>query len=395
MNAHIVIAGGGLAAQRCCATLRRCGHEGRITVVCGEPAAPYDRPPLSKEVLAGVLDPGAVGLRPADWYDQHGIELLLGCAAVSLRADEHRLLLEDDTGLVYDRLLVATGAKPRRLEMVHGAPNAHVLRTVADAARLRAALAPGTRLIVIGGGFIGQEVAATARGLGVEVVLLEAMDAPLVGLLGHDLGTWFADLHRDHGVDVHCGVTAVDTRREADGRITGLVTGDGATIPCDTIVVGVGVAPADEWLAGSGIGGGGVECDEAGRTALADVYAAGDVARPYDPYVGTHVRSEHWEAAGRQGAAAARAMLGLEPSSAPPASFWSDQYGLRIQYLGYAPLGDSVEIDGDRAERDFTAVWRREDRPVAALLVGRPHELPRMRRLIQETLEHHTQETTT
>jgi 3-phenylpropionate/trans-cinnamate dioxygenase ferredoxin reductase subunit len=392
MNARIVIAGGGLAAQRCCETLRRSGHEGSITVACAEPVAPYGRPPLSKDLLAGIADAGEIGLRPAGWHAEHGVELLLGGTAVELHAGRHQLQLGRGTVLDYDRLLIATGARPRRLALLDGAPNVHVLRTIADAGRLRAALAPSSRLIVVGGGFIGQEVAATARGLGVEVSLLEAMDAPLVNLLGHDLGSWFANLHRRHGVDVHCGVTATDACRASDGSITGLIVGEGRIIPCDTILVGVGVAPADEWLAGSGIGGDGVECDESGRTALPDVFAAGDVARPYDHYVGAHVRSEHWEAAARQGAAAARAMLDLPAPAAPPASFWSDQYGLRIQYLGYAPLGDRVEIDGDPARSDFAVVWHRDDRPVAALLVGRPRELPRMRKLVQATLEHHKQE---
>jgi 3-phenylpropionate/trans-cinnamate dioxygenase ferredoxin reductase component len=395
MNARVLIAGGGLAAQRCCETLRRSGHDGPITVVCGERQAPYDRPPLSKELLAGELDPDALGLRPAGWYAERRVELLLGRPAAAVHADRHELELGDGSLLAYDRLLLATGAEPRRLPLFGGAPNAHVLRTAADAMTLRAALTPGIRLVVIGAGFIGQEVAATARKLGVTVTLLEAMDAPLVGLLGPDLGTWFADLHRDHGVEVHCGVTAVDTCRDRDGRITAIVTGDGRTLPCDRVLVGVGVAPADGWLAGSGLGGGGVECDERGCTALPDVYAAGDVARPYDPFVGAHVRSEHWEAAARQGAAAARAMLDLEPLAAPLASFWSDQYGLRIQHLGYASLGDAVEVDGDPAARDFAAVWRCDGQPVAALLVGRPRELPRMRRVIQAALEHRAEEIAT
>ena len=393
MSARIVIAGGGLAAQRCCETLRRAGHAGRITIACGEPIRPYDRPPLSKDVLAGELDVDAIGLRPDAWYADRGVELLPGRAAAALHAQRHALELRDGSALGYDRLLIATGAEPRRLPLFDDAPNAHVLRTAADAGILRAALRPGARLLVVGAGFIGQEVAATARGLGVAVTLLEAMDVPLAGLLGHDLGTWFADLHRSEGVDVRCGATAVDVRRDDRGRITEVVTGDGRSVACDLVLVGVGVAPADAWLAGSGLGGGGVECDEAGRTALPDVYAAGDVARPYDRFLGTHVRSEHWEAAARQGAAAARAMLGLEPVAAPLSSFWSDQYGLRIQYVGYASLGDTVELDGDPSRRDFAAVWRRMGRPVAALLVGRPRELPRTRQLIQETLEH--QEITT
>jgi 3-phenylpropionate/trans-cinnamate dioxygenase ferredoxin reductase subunit len=392
VNAHVVIAGGGLAAQRCCETLRRSGHSGPITVACRESTAPYDRPPLSKEVLAGGMDPGALGLRPAGWHAEHGIELLLGHAAAELRADARELVLADGTTLGYDRVLIATGARPRRLAMLDDAPNVHVLRTIGDASALRDALSPGSRLIVIGGGFIGQEVAATARGLGVDVTLLEAMDAPLVNLLGHELGTWFADLHRRRGVDVRCGVAAVDARRAPDGSVTALVLGDGRAIECDTIVVGVGVEPVDEWLAGSGIGGGGIECDADGRTALADVYAAGDVARPYDHHLGTHARSEHWEAAARQGAAAARAMLGFPSPAEPPASFWSDQYDLRIQYLGYAPLGDGLEVDGDPAHDDYGVVWSRDGLPVAALLVGRPRELPALRKLIQQTLEHHTQE---
>ena len=395
MSERIVIAGGGLAAQRCCETLRRAGHAGPITIACGEPIAPYDRPPLSKEVLAGDLDIGALGLRQAGWYAERGVELLLGRPAAALHAERHELELLDGSRLGYDRLLIATGAEPRRLPLFDGAPNVHVLRTAADARRLQAALRPGARLLVVGAGFIGQEVAAAARKLGVAVTLLEAMDAPLAGLLGDELGTWFADLHREEGVDVRCGVTAVDTVRDDRGRVTGVVTGDGEILSCDLALVGVGVVPADGWLAGSGLGGGGVECDDAGRTALPDVFAAGDVARPYDHFAGAHVRSEHWEAAARQGAAAARAMAGLEPVAAPLASFWSDQYGLRIQYVGYASLGDAVELDADPAERDFTAVWRRGGRPVAALLVGRPRELPRARQLIQETLEHHAQEMTT
>lgn len=395
MTSHIVIAGGGLAAQRCVETLRRSGHEGRITIACGESTAPYDRPPLSKAVLAGTAEADGITLRPPEWHNENNVELLLGNGAEELRAGDHELVLEDGTVLRYDRLLIATGAIPRRLDLFDGAPNVHVLRTADDATRLRSALVPGSQLVVIGGGFIGQEVAATARGLGVEVSLFEAMDAPLVGLFGHELGTWFADLHREKGVTVHCGVTAVDTVRDGDGSITALVTGDGTTVACDTIVVGVGVAPADDWLSGSGLGGGGVECDEHGRTAVDDVFAAGDVARPYDHFLGTHARSEHWEAAARQGAAAARAMLDIDAVAASPASFWSDQYGHRIQYVGYATAGDSHEIHGDPAAADFHVVWQRDGRPIAALAVNRPRELGPMRKLIQETLDHHRQETTT
>ena len=384
---HIVIAGGGLAAQRCIETLRRSGHEDAITLVCGEAMVPYDRPPLSKAVLAGAAELDSVTLRPDSWHAENNVDLRLGALAADVRADAHELVLESGTALGYDRLLIATGALPRHLDLVAGAPNAHALRTVDDAARLRDALSPGSRLVVIGAGFIGQEVAATARGRGVEVTLLEALDAPLVQVLGHELGSWFAELHRSEGVDVRCGVTATETVRDADGRITALVSGDGSTIPCDAVLVAVGVAPADQWLEDTGLGGGGIECDEHGRTALPNVFAAGDVTRTYDPLLGTHTRSEHWEAAGRQGAAAARAMLGIDPVAPTPASFWSDQYGHKIQYVGYAQEADGYELHGDPAANDFHVIWQRSGQPIAAMAVNRVRELGPLRKAIQDELQ--------
>ena len=314
---------------------------------------------------------------------------LPGRAAAALHAQRHALELRDGSALGYDRLLIATGAEPRRLPLFDDAPNAHVLRTAADAGSLRAALRPGARLLVVGAGFIGQEVAATARGLGVAVTLLEAMDAPLAGLLGHELGTWFADLHRSEGVDVRCGSTAVDARRDDRGRITEVVTGDGRSVACDLVLVGVGVAPADAWLAGSGLGGGGVECDEAGRTALPDVYRRGR-RRPAVRPLPRHACA----AASTGRPPPGRGPRRLAPCSAssrvaaPLSSFWSDQYGLRIQYVGYASLGDTVELDGDPSGATSPPSGDATGRPVAALLVGRPRELPRTRQLIQETLEH-------
>ena len=389
MSAGVLIAGGGLAAQRCCEALRKAGDERPIRVVGAEAHAPYDRPPLSKGVLAGALDTGELSFRPAQWYAEHRVELLLGRSAAALDPTAHALTLDDGTILAYEQLLIATGALPRRLELLDGRANVQYLRTVDDAARLSRAIVPGTRLVVIGAGFIGQEVAATARGLGAEVVMLEALPVPLGRMLGDEIGAWFSALHRDHDVDVRCSTSAVDAVIGADGRVTGLITGEGHAIDCDEIVIGIGVLPADQWLYGSGLGGGhiGVEVDEAGRTATPDVFAAGDVARPFDQRVGAHVRTEHWEAAARLGAAAGRAMLGLDVPAAPLASFWSDQYGVRIQYLGYAAEADAVVIDGDGSGADLRAVWTREDRPVAALLVGRPREMPALRQAIDETFQ--------
>ena len=392
---HIVIAGGGLAAQRAIETLRRNAHEGPITVLCGEPLRPYDRPPLSKAVLAGELDAADLTFRPDEWYAEKGVELRLGRHAVGLEPDAHKVVTDDGSELAYDKLLIATGSEPRRFELLDGRPNVLPLRTAGDSRELGRMLTTGARLVIVGAGFIGQEVAATARKLGCTVTMLEAMPQPLVGLLGEELGGWFADLHRAEGVDVRCLTTVTDIVEGPDGRVDAVITGHGDQINCDAVVVGIGVVPADGWLAGTDLGPGGVEIDAAGRTAVDDVFAAGDVARPFDERVGARVRSEHWEAAGRQGAAAARAMLGLDVPMPPIASFWSDQYGMRIQQLGYPHLADGQEEDGDRDARDFSVTWTRGGEPVGGLLVGRPRGLPVLRQAVEQTFDNDRKETVT
>lgn len=368
---NVVIAGGGLAAQRCCETLRRQGFEGRLRVVCAEDRAPYDRPPLSKEALAGELSADRLGFRPAEWYAEHDVELLLGEAAAGLDVAGRRLRLAGGGELDYDRLLIATGSAPRRLPGAT-ADNVHELRSAADATRLRAALRPGTRLLVVGMGFIGQEVAATARGLGAQVTALEAAPTPLHAIMGERIGGWFAGMHRDEGARVELGCSLAGFHGAE--RVEEAELADGRRIGCDAVVVGIGVVPATGWLAASGIDvTRGVPADDAGRTALPHVYAAGDAT-------GT----QHWEAAVRQGTNAARDMLGLAPSPAPPPYFWSDQYGLRIQCVGRPHGADAVLVEGDMRARDFTAVFHRDRRPVAALLVDRPAALPAMRRLVAD-----------
>ena len=389
MNFEILIAGGGLAAQRCCETLRKGGFEGTIGMACLEALPPYDRPPLSKGVLAGTIPVSDLAFRPGSWYEEQRVALLLGRPAASLEADAHRVSLEDGTVVGYEQLLIATGSHPRRLALLEGRPNVHYVRTTEDTARLRASLGAGTRLLIIGAGFIGMEIAATARGLGAAVTVLEALPSPLGRLLGEEIGDWFAGMHREEGVDIRCSTTAAALVEEPDGRVRAIVTGDGHELGCDEIVVGIGVAPADGWLYGTGLGGAhaGVEVDHEGRTAEPDIYAAGDVARAFDPRVGAHVRTEHWEAAARMGPAAGKAMLGLDVPPPPLASFWSDQYGSRVQYLGYAEEADSMTIDGSTAERNFTVLWTRAGEPVAALLVGRPRALAAMRAAINDTFQ--------
>jgi 3-phenylpropionate/trans-cinnamate dioxygenase ferredoxin reductase subunit len=375
----IVIAGGGLAAQRAAETLRRTGYGGPLRMIAAESELPYDRPPLSKQFLAGELDEHALSFRDEDWYAEHAIDLVRGDPAARLDVAGRVVILASGRRLPFARLLIATGSAPRRLPGTAGYANVHELRSLVDAHRLRAALAPGSRVVVVGAGFIGQEVAATARQLGTEVTMIEAAEAPLAGVLGIELGRWFAQLHRQEGIDVRLSAR-IDRLHGHHRAVTAVELDGGQRIACDTVVVGIGTEPATGWLASIGLGERGVPVDATGATAIPGVYAAGDASRPFDPHLGGHVRTEHWDAAARQGAAAARAMLGVANRPGPAPSFWSDQHGLRIQYVGHTRGADGMTIDGDPRDRDFTATFTRCGRPIGALLVGRPHALPELRR---------------
>lgn len=377
----VVIVGGGLAAQRCAEGLRRRGYEGRVRMVCAEPDPPYDRPPLSKEVLAGDAGEETVPFRPAWWYEERGVELLLATRAERLEPGTRALHLDSGARLGYEQLLIATGSAPRRLPFLEGYGNVHYLRTLGDARCLRAELTPGARLAIVGAGFIGQEVAATARRLGVEVTMVEALETPLAPILGVELGRWFAALHREEGVEVIAGAMLEGARGAC--RAEELILAGGRRLACDAVVVGVGTAPATAWLAGSGLDERGVRVDTAGRTTLPGVFAAGDASVPFDPRFGAHARTEHWDAAAWQGAAVAKAMLGEYPGTPPLPSFWSDQYGLRVQCVGHPHRGDEVVLEGDPGARDFEAVFSRGGVPVAGLAVGRPRSIPALRKRIE------------
>jgi len=378
----VLIVGGGLAAQRCAETLRRRGFDGPVRMVCAESCPPYDRPPLSKELLAGDAAEETLAYRPAWWYEEKRVELLLGRRAESLDPASRTVRLNSGAELGFDKLLVATGGTARKIPFLAGFENVHSLRTLADAWRLRAELRPGARLAVVGAGFIGQEVAATARKLGAEVTMIEALETPLEPILGTELGRWFADLHADEGICVLTGAM-LESGVGRNGRLERLVLADGRTIACDAAIVGVGTVPATGWLRGSGLDDTGVRADAAGRTAIPGIFAAGDASIPFDPRFGVHARTEHWDAAAWQGAAAARAMLGEEPGTPPLPSFWSDQHGLRIQYVGHARHADAVTIEGDPGTRDFEAIFTRGSVPVAGLAVGRPRAIPALRKLIE------------
>ncbi len=384
----IVIAGGGLAGQRCAETLRRSGYTGPIRMVCGEPHPPYDRPPLSKAALIHGARAGELSYRTAAWYADHSVDLMLGVTAAGLEPDRRRLSLSDGGHLRYSRLLVATGARARRLPELAGYENVSVLRTVEDAERLRAALADRRPLVLIGGGFIGLEIASAARAAGVPVTLLEAARCPLEPVLGCRLGGWFARWHAEHGVDVRTG-TRVE-RVIGGATVRALRLTDDTVIEAGHVVVGVGVAAAVDWLREAGLAGAaGVPVDAHGRSGAEDVYAAGDAAATFHPGWGRHVPGSHWEAAGRQGASAARLMLGLRPAAAAMTSFWTDQYGVRIQFIGHRRPGDDLAIDGDLPGRTFTATFSRAGRLVAGLLVDQPHRLPAIRSAIEKGRSHH------
>jgi NADPH-dependent 2,4-dienoyl-CoA reductase/sulfur reductase-like enzyme len=365
-------------------------------VIGAEPHHPYDRPPLSKQVLAGQWAIDEIGLLPKRELD---VEWRLGTPVAGLDLADPALLLESGERVDFDGLVVATGCRPRTLPVPAGLGGLHTLRTLDDCLALRAELDAGPdRLVVVGAGFIGSEVAATARTMGIEVSLVEALPAPLSRVLGERIGGVMADVHRDHGIDVRLGV-GVDGFDGFDGgsdcgvgRVGGVRLSDGSAIAADVVVIGVGVRPNTEWLQGSGLRiEDGVLCDE---TCLAAprVVAAGDVARWYNPTFGEVMRVEHWENAQTQGEHAARRLLAeldhtggsLEPY-APVPWFWSDQYDRKIQLAGRSSADDTVVVvDGSVEDRQFVALYGRAGRLVGALGMNRPRPIMEWRRRILE-----------
>jgi 3-phenylpropionate/trans-cinnamate dioxygenase ferredoxin reductase subunit len=375
----IVVAGGGLATTRTIEELRRLGVASRIVVVCAEKHAPYDRPPLSKEVLRGERED--TPLR-ADWNDLD-VDLRLGTRAVALHPAEHTVLLEDGERLSYDALVIATGAQPRTLPGVSG-PGAHVLRTLEDSGALAVDIRNSGRLTVVGGGLIGCEVAASARAMGAEVTLLEILPAPLSRILGARVAAEVARMHEDAGVQLLCGTSVVEARGEGAERE--LLLSDGTTLPAPVILVGLGVEPDTAWLEGSGLEvDNGVLCDATGRTSLHGVWAAGDVARWEHPLFQAHLRMEHWTSAADQGAAVARDLAGRPSALDEVPYFWSDQYGTKLQVLGLPHPDDEVTLlrVGPDADR-LLAVYGRNGRLTAVLGAGAPRWVMRMRSMIRD-----------
>lgn len=392
----VIVVGASLAGLRATETLRAEGFGGRLVLVGEEFHLPYDRPPLSKQVLAGTWPPERAVLADNKKMDELRTELVLGHRAVSFDAGARRLVLDDDRVLEADRVVVATGAHPRRLAGTEDHDGVRVLRTLDDSTGLRrqvTAVGPGCRVVVIGAGFIGSEVASTCADLGCAVTVLEALATPLSNALGTMVGEACGRLHAAHGVDLRTGAAVAAVHRPgaaggADEGLAGRVAlADGSSVAADVVVVGIGVVPSVSWLAGSGLEvDDGVVCD--GSLFCADgVVAAGDVAR-WDWAAGGEgpVRIEHWQLAAEMGVAAARSLLGGRagaPAFEPVPYFWSDQYGVRIQVLGHPRPDDEVEVvDGSVAEGRFVALYGRRGRLAAALGVSRPRQLMAFRPLL-------------
>jgi 3-phenylpropionate/trans-cinnamate dioxygenase ferredoxin reductase subunit len=378
-----VIVGAGVAGGRAAETLRAEGFAGRIVLIGAEPERPYERPPLSKGFLSGTVVDDDFFLRPAAFYAEQGIELRLGTRATALDPEARRVELASGERLAYDLLLIATGAAPRSLP-VEGADldGVYLLRTVADARRIRTMLETAQRVVVIGMGFIGAEVAATCRTLGKEVIALEAAGLPLASALGPEVATRLADVHRARGVDLRTG-QVVQGLLGFD-HVERVITEDGA-VDCDLVVVGIGVVPEVGWLAGSGLAlDDGVVVDAGYRTNLPGICAAGDVARQYHPRYGAYLRVEHFDAAGQGGALAARALLGQDTGDPPLPYFWSDQYDLSIQVAGVTTGCDEVVFRGNPGSGSWSAFYLRAGTFLGALAVNRFKDFSAARRLLAQ-----------
>jgi len=382
----IAVIGASLAGLSAARALRAQGYDGHLVIVGEEAHAPYDRPPLSKDFLLGEVTSGDIALGTAD-DDGLALSWRLGRAAVRLDRRGRMVTLDSGEELRVDGVVLATGARARTLPGSADVSGVHTLRTLDDAVTLREALRRGGSLVVIGAGFIGAEVASAARTLGLHVTVVEALPTPLSGMLGAEMGAVCASLHADHGTRLITGVgvaALIGAGPQGRGRILGVRLEDGRQLPADTVVVGVGAQPNVEWLAGSGLQiVGGVVTDATCATGVPGVVAVGDCASSYSPDAGRHLRIEHWSHALEQPATAAATLLAGERGGAAHSAvpyFWSEQYGVRIQFAGHRRDGDTTRIvDGDPADRRLVALYERDGQPVAVLGLNSPKLFTRFR----------------
>ncbi|MEI5674252.1 MULTISPECIES: NAD(P)/FAD-dependent oxidoreductase [unclassified Nocardioides] len=382
---RVVVVGASLAGLATARALRAAGYDGDVTVIGDEPHRPYDRPPLSKGFLAGTL---AVDDLSLETDDDLALDWRLGERAVALDPGTRTVTLASGALVPGDAVVVATGSHARRLP---GPPLAgvHTLRTLDDALALRSELLPGARLVLVGAGFVGAEIASTARGLGLDVTLVEAAPSPLAGPLGVEVGAMVARLHDVHGVPLLTGVPVAGLTGR--GRVSGVVLTDGRVLPADVVVVGVGSVAATDWLAGSGltIEAGGVACDAAGSTDAPGIWAVGDVAAWYDPSYAGRRRIEHWTDSLQRPARTVAALLGGPVDDPLPAPyFWSEQYGVQVQFAGRRLGDETVTVEAGAPETgDVLAVYRRGEMPVAVLGMNQPRLFGRIRRQLSTPVQ--------
>jgi 3-phenylpropionate/trans-cinnamate dioxygenase ferredoxin reductase subunit len=368
-----VIVGASLAGATAAQTLRTEGFTGRITLIGEESHRPYERPPLSKGYLLGDTDREKVFVHPQSWYAENDIDLRLGASVTRIYRDAHNVTLADKSFVTYDALLLSTGSTPRILRL----PGADLdgvlyLRRLEDSEQIKTAFARGPRVVIIGAGWIGLETAAAARAAGLDVTVLEQADLPLLRVLGYDVAQVFADLHLDHKVDLRCGVE-VAAVTGAEGRVTGVELGDGSRLDADLVLVGVGITPNAYLAEDAGLEiDDGILVSERLQTSDPAIYAAGDVANAYHPFLRRNLRVEHWANARRQGATAAKAMLGQAAVYDRLPYFFSDQYDVGMEYTGFVdPAGyDEIVFRGDVAGREFVALWLADGRVLAGMNVN-------------------------
>lgn len=375
---RVVVVGASLAAVHAIEGLREKGYPGEIVLIGAEAHLPYDRPPLSKEALHNGPELDKVQLRTPEWYADRGVELRLGCRAEALDPVARVVAVEGGAPVPYDGLVIATGATPRTI----GEPGGpvHVLRTVDDSVALRERLRPGAHLVVIGGGFIGLEVAATAREMGLEVSVVELAPVPLTRVLGDEVGRWFQAHQESHGVELYCGQVLDEIESAPSGSKIRLR--DGTVLSADLVVAGVGVTPATGWLAGGGIRvGDGVRCDKSLRTSVPDVVAAGDVARWYNPLFDEEMRIEQWTNAVEQGRHVAMSLLGSGEAYAPVPYFWSDQFDAKMRFVGRANAAEQIHVVRS-SDTSLVALFGRDGVIRGALCVNAARQLALYRKAI-------------
>jgi len=380
---HIIV-GASLAGAKAAETLRQEGFDGRIVLVGTEDVRPYERPPLSKDYLRGEVGREKVYVHDEAFYAEHDIELRLGTTAVELNTSSNDVTLDDGDRLRYDRLLLATGSEPRRLAIPGGELDGVLyLRSVQDSDTLRERLDGGGAVVVIGAGWIGAEVAASARQRRLDVTVIEPASVPLERVMGAEVGAIYRDIHTDHGVEMLMG-TGVEAF-EGEKAVERVRTSDGRVIECDFVVVGIGVQPRIRLAAGAGLEvDNGILVDEHLETSVPGVFAAGDVANADHPFYGERIRVEHWANALHQGPAAARNMLGQTVPFDRLPYFFSDQYEVGMEYSGFARDWDRVVFRGDPASREFVAFWISDERVVAGMNVNVWDVNDPIRRLISE-----------